>query len=172
MNINSITTNSQIINSTQNNHFLSKSEKFKNIAIRILKVSVVALGIIALLAAAAASIYFAIPLFAVGGWAIIGGIALGGAGIGFVGGAILSPFLGKEKDKIFEFPCEINRKFVNTPMFKITQHNARDCIIHLGKTLAMGAGIGFVGAGLIPGLAAAVFLGGVFFYALSKSARP
>lgn len=160
------TASSQITNSseaTQNNNSLSRSEKCKNIAIRALKISVVALTIIVCLGAAAASIYSAIPLFVAGGWAIVGGLALSGAALGCGIGVFMNGILVAADDERLasEFPIVK----VNTPMFKITQHNVKDCIIYLGKALGTGAFLGISMGIAIP------FLAGFFVITLGIAAK-
>lgn len=146
---------------------LSRREKIKNIAIKSAKISVVALSIIVLLGAAVASMYFAFPLFAAGGWSIIGGLALSSAAAFLVGGAVLSTISSvSDKDKMMpelmrDLHFKGNKDWINTPMFKVTEHNARDCLVYLGKVLGTGAVFGAMGAVIIPFIGATVFRVGI-----------
>ena len=131
-----------------NNFIGDHKERIKNIAIMAIKISVVAAAVIALLATSFALATFMVPLIAARTFkSIVGGIAVGGAAIGVCISGFLAPLWGGDHNFGFIAPDD------TSPMYKVTDNNARDCLLYIGKTLGQGIAWGAGGAILAPGSA-------------------
>jgi hypothetical protein len=127
--------------------------KHNHFAILAAKITSVAMLSIGFLAAAGAAGLFAASLFATGGAAAIGGVAVAGAALGLVGAVVCTIVIGRE---------------ANSLMFTVTEHNAKDFLIHLGKSLGAGALCGALGLVAIPAISATVVVGGFFLWGFAK----